>query len=506
MKIDLNPEELDSVEQQGLRPLDRLTAFALAYLGIPVALFLAGWVQTPFAIALEILLCLAFYVAFRICRTTFPSFRIGVKDLVLVCVALSWVCCGGAGHLLYANRFDWSVRDAVLHDLTVAPWPPGYDIGESVLWFLRCPVGYYLPAALGGKIFGLVVADKLLWLWTAVGAWIFLSLLPIQSRRPGRMALAILAVVVFSGMDFVGWVTLWGFFPSLSQPLEWWAQIFQYPSFTSSLFWTPNHLLPALIAAALFWRHWRTDAFISISPFLLSLLPIWSPFPLIGMLPFYALMAYRAIREKKIRAFNLPLLGISLLLTLVVAAYLSMDIGNIPRSYGMDERYFALFFERYPLFVLMEFGVLTAFLWKPCRGAVLLMSVVVLLGLPFIRFGPANDIVMRGSYPALTFICISALDFLQRATKESRRRIIAVCSILLLGAVTPLHEFYRVFAFPHWTPSQTLSVMDFGPVPPPHYVCRYERTWLHAIFRDPAGILKTTPPAQPVRFRPEEYP
>ena len=506
MKMDLNLEELDPVEQQGLRPLDRLTAASLVYLAVPLALFLVGWLRTPFAVALLFLLCLAFYVAWRTCYTAFPAFRIGAKDVVLVCVALGWVCFGGAGHVLYANRFDWSMRDAVLRDLTVASWPPGYDIGGSILWFLRSPVGYYLPAALGGKVFGLTMADAFLWLWTGIGVWIFLALLPIQSRHPGRMGLALVAVLLFSGMDIVGWVTLWGFSPPLYRHLEWWAQIFQYSSNATLLFWTPNHALPAWIAAALFWRHWKTDTFITISPLLLSLLPIWSPFPMIGMLPFYALLVFQVIWEKRVRAFSLPLLCISLLLTFVVAAYLSMDIGNIPSSSAMDDRYFSIFFERYPLFVLLEFGVLTALLWKPNRGPVLLVSVLVLLVLPFIRFGPGNDLTMRGSIPALAFVCIATLEYVQRATKESRVRMIAVCSVLLLGAVTPLHEFYRAVSFPHWKPSQTRTVMDFSPIPPPHYVGRSGYTWLQAIFRDPAGILKTTLPPEPVRFRPEEYP
>jgi hypothetical protein len=227
---------------------------------------------------------------------------------------------------------------------------------------------------------------------------------------------------------------------------------------------------------------------------------------MIGMLPFYALLVYRVIRDKKTGAFNLPIMGISLLLTFVVAAFLSMDIGNIPSSYGMDDNYFTLFFERYPLFVLLEFGVLTALLWKSKRGPILLLSTLVLLGLPFIRFGPGNDLAMRGSVPALAFVCIVAIDFLQRATKESRGRIIVVCSVLLLGAVTPFHELYRAATFPHWKPSPTLTVMDFGPIPPPHYVGRYENTWMRRIFRDPAEILKTTPPITPMRFRPEEYP
>jgi hypothetical protein len=506
MKINLSPEELDPADQQGLRPLDRLTAVSLVYLGIPLALFLAGWLKTLFAVPLLLLLCLAFYVAWPFCSKNSPPFRVGLKHIFLLGVAICWVSFGGAGHVMYANRFDWSMRDAVVHDLTAASWPPGYDIGGSVLWFLRSPVGYFLPAALAGKIFGLSIVDGFLWLWTALGVWIFLLLLPLQSRRPGKMVLVIIAVVFFSGMDIVGWLTLWGFFPPLFRHLEWWAQMFQYSSNTTLLFWTPNHALPAWIAAALFWRHWKTDAFITVSPLLLSLLPIWSPFPMIGMLPFYALLVYRVIRDKKVGAFNLPLLGISLLLTFVVAAFLSMDIGNIPSSYAMDDNYFSLFFERYPLFVLLEFGLLTALLWKSNRSPVLLLSVIVLLGAPFIRFGPGNDLAMRGSVPALAFVCMATLDFLQRATKESRGRMIALCSILLLGAVTPFHEFYRAVTFPHWMPSTTLTVMDFGPIPPPHYVGRHEQTWRQVIFRDPAGILKTTLPREPMYFRPEEYP
>jgi hypothetical protein len=191
----------------------------------------------------------------------------------------------------------------------------------------------------------------------------------------------------------------------------------------------------------------------------------------------------------------------------VVVSYLSMDIANIPRSYSMDDNYFSFFFERYPIFVLLEFGILAAVLWRPNHGLILLMSVLVLLGLPFIRFGAGNDLTMRASIPALAFVCIVTLDFLQRATKESRGRIIAVCSILLLGAVTPFHEFYRAVTFPHWKPRSTFSVVDFEPVPPPSYVCRYQQTWMNGFFREPGGILKTTLPNMPIIFsQPEEHP
>jgi hypothetical protein len=282
--------------------------------------------------------------------------------------------------------------------------------------------------------------------------------------------------------------------------------MFQYSSNATLLFWAPNHALPAWIVAALFWRHWKTDAFITVSPLLLSLLPIWSPFPMIGMLPFYALLVLRVFREKKGGAFSWPLLGISLLLTFAVGAYLSIDLRSIPGSYAVDGGDLSYFFKKYFLFVILEFGALAALLWKSNRGPVLLLSVLVLIGLPFVQFGPGNDLAMRASVPALMFVCIATLDFLQQATSASRGAIIAVSSILLLGAVTPFHEFYRAISFPRWKPSSTVTVMDLGPVPPPHYVGRYEDVWINGIFREPAGILKTTLPKGFMRFRPEEYP
>jgi hypothetical protein len=502
----LNLEELDPPEEQGLRPLDRLSAASFVYLGIPLVLFLLGWVRLPFALPLLLLLGYAFFLAWRLCNANSSSFQIKPLHLVLACVAVCWTCFGGAGHVMYANRFDWTVRYAVMRDLTVAAWPPGYDIGGSALWFLRCPVGYYLPAALGGKIFGLVTADAFLLLWTTIGVWIFLSLLPIQSQRPWKVGLGIIVVVLFSGMDIVGWLTLWGFYPPLYKHLEWWAQMFQYSSNTTLLFWAPNHALPAWIAVALFWRHWKTDTFLTISPLLLALLPVWSPFAMIGILPFYALVAFRVIREKKLAVLDMSLLGISFLLSLVVAAFLTMELGTIPSSTPLDERYFSFFFERYPIFVVLEFGALSALLWKSNRGPVLALSVIVLLGLPFMRFGANNDSTMRVSIPALAFICIATLDFLRSATMQSRGRTIAICSLLLLGAVTPFHEFYRAVSFPHWKPSPSLTVMDFWPYPEPSYVCRYKPTWLQKIFHDPEGVLKATLPAEPMRYRPEEYP
>jgi hypothetical protein len=307
-------------------------------------------------------------------------------------------------------------------------------------------------------------------------------------------------------MDILGWWLLRQTNPPMYQHMEWWAGLFQYSSNTSLLFWTPNHALPGWIAAALFWRHWKTDGFISISPLLLALLPLWSPFPMIGMLPFYLLILFRLIREKKWGIINWPLLGISVLIIAVVGAFLSTDIGGIPRDSTLNHIGLSLFFPIYALFVLFEFGILSRLLWISNRGQILLISVGFLLLLPFIRFGPGNDLAMRASIPALMFLCIATIHAFQRPEKIPRRTLITFCIVLMLGAITPIHEFYRAASLPSWKPDQTVNVMNYGSVPPAHYVARVERSWRTCVFRDLREIIKTSMSHKSPHLLPEELP
>jgi hypothetical protein len=500
------PSADSGINWNGSIPLDKLSALSMLYLGIPLGMFFAGWLRIQFALPLLLALVFGFAILWRNCSIESSPFRLKWLHLILLGVAIAWTAFGGAGHIFYANRFDWSLRDAVLRDLTVASWPPGYDIGEAVSWMLRCPVGYFLPAALAGKIFGLAIADAMLWIWTAIGVWIFLLLLPLDARRPARIGFAILIVVLFSGMDILGWWLFRQANPPMYKHLEWWAGLFQYSSNTTALFWTPNHALPGWIAAALFWRHWKTDRFISIAPLLLALMPIWSPFPMIGMAPFYLLLLFRVIRENKWPMIHWPLLAISVVMIGVVGAFLSTDIGGIPAGSALTQLPFGSFLIYCLIFVLFEFGILGRLLWITDRGQILAISVAFLILLPLVRFGPSNDLAMRASIPALIFLCISTINAFQNAERIRRRTLIALCFVLILGAITPLHEFYRAASLASWKPDYSVNVMNYGAAPAPHYVARVEKNWRRYLFRDFGGIIKTKLLNKHPYFLPQEIP
>lgn len=228
------------------RQLDRLELAALAYLLAPMLLFFWGWWRWPVALALTGLLALTG-------RTVLAQRRRGTQPigaviwLVLAGVALLWVASSGLlGGLPLVK--DWSVRMVVLHDLTLGAWPVGYGAlagGEAVL---RFSMGYYLvPAALGGWLGGVDAARLLLGAWTAFGVLLFFGLI-VQSwasRRPAVLAALVAVLMLFSGMDFLGFWLEKARLPEVGEHIEWWAPWLQYSSQTTLLFWAPNHALPA---------------------------------------------------------------------------------------------------------------------------------------------------------------------------------------------------------------------------------------------------------------------
>ncbi len=496
---------LDAVPRGMVQP-DAITGLSLLYLGLPLPLFFTGWLRLPIELIALVLVVIAFMLALR--RTTWKGSLRGRWGLLaaLGVAAIAWSAFGGAGHFFYTNRYDWSMRDAVLRDLTVSPWPVAYAIGDGLHWLLRCPVAYYLPAALAGKVLGFASADVVLWMWTALGVWLFLALLPIGTRRPAVIAAAVLVIIAFSGMDIVGFILMRGENPPAWRHLEWWVKVMQYSSNTTLLLWGPNHALPAWIAAGLFWRHWKTDAFVAISPLLVCVLPLWSPFALMGVLPFYALLGVRLVREKKLRTVNVPILAISAVLTLVVMLYETMDAADVPAEFLTSAAWFQFFLPRYFLFVILEFGILAVLLWKWRDGPLFGVSIVMLLILPFIRVGAGNDLVMRASITPLAFLSFTIVEGIQRAGRRDAVRLALVSIVLLIGAVTPFHEFYRVATFPNWKPSATRAAIECQPVPAPHYFAREELSGARAIFTPPDELLTAQLPLFPLQFRHEEYP
>jgi hypothetical protein len=185
--------------------LDLLDRVVIVYLAFPLMIFLLGWFH--WWIALPLCACAFFSLRHLFASRQDDCSRLRLapwQSCVAIAVGCAWTVLGGTGHFVFAN-FDWFVRDSVLHDLVVAPWPVSYGPGAVKDVLLRAPVAFYLPAALVGKWAGVAVAHVAMATWTAAGTSLFLlQLLSLTRSRISVAALVLAVVVFFSGFDVIG--------------------------------------------------------------------------------------------------------------------------------------------------------------------------------------------------------------------------------------------------------------------------------------------------------------
>lgn len=499
----------DFEHRPSLVPPDRLARIALAYLAAPLFLYFLGWFQSAPGIVLLALLGYACWRTLRtqaLAKTPWPSKRLIVLALF---IAIGWSVFGGAGHFFYANAHDWIIRDAVLRDLVVASWPPGYTAGDGGTLLLRAPVAYFLPAAAIAKLTGAATADRLLWLWTVVGLTIFFLLLPLRHASLGRACIALMVVVLFSGMDIVGYMFPdfhAGNIPLKGAFIDWWIKpppLVSYWSNTANLFWNPNHSLPAWISIALFYRHWRHPAFISIAALLVAVLPLWSPFALIGMLPFFLMLSLRWWTKRPHHGLDLPVIAACVAIAGVIGITLVVPASGIQYGstlitpperggwiYLNNFNHFLTFAENYLLFVIFEFAILALLVSRAVDRWLFATALATLLILPFLTIGPGNDLAMRSSIPALGILCIATISAITAppAAIGLRHRLL-IGAVLALGAVTPYYEFDRATSRKPWSPNLDFTLIDANNgLVPNHYVVEYHRSPVAAALKVPTPL------------------
>jgi len=487
-----------------LDPLDRI---AIAYLTLPLLIFLMGWFEVWAAVPL--LACAAYALAPLAGRapggTAMPITRLQLA--VAIGVGCAWTVCGGTGHFVFANA-DWHLRDAVLHDLVIGQWPVGYGMLDGRESLLRAPIGYYLPAALIGKWAGLLAAHFAMAIWTALGATLFL--LQVLSQTPSRLGIALGAaavIVLFSGFDVIGnllhaprFITHW----DITRHLEWWAGRYQYSSMTTQLFWVPNHALGGWLTMGLLCRARRGTPLEPLWPIILVAVALWSPLAALGTVPFVLWEVGDMMASDRSLHLSAPRVWApALLVGLVVAAYLTLDSGRIPRGLtfgksGTGIAGIALDLGRVAQFFLLEVGFIGIAILAIRRSRRVVLALGVLALLPLFSFGAANDLVMRASIPSLAVLAMGACLALCVAASSAaaRAKKAVLVGLLAIGAVTPVQEFARAAVLPSWPINldATLIGAACGGYPP-HYVARLQGRAVEHLLRRPRVLPVSADPA-----------
>ncbi|MCF8198585.1 MAG: hypothetical protein K9J42_07455 [Sulfuritalea sp.] len=489
--------------------IDGLTLLALAYLALPNLIFIFGWFHWPVAVVLCAALLHLLYRALPARTMNWHREYFPAATLMIIAAGVAWAAFGGGSHFMYANP-DWTVRDAVLGDLVYSDWPVHYLSPEGVQLLLRSAIGYFLPLAMFGRIFGIAQLEIAVYLWTTVGVLIFLFLLPLPRRAGWPLAWGLGLVVFFSGMDFVGQFIATESLPIFPMRLEWWVPL-SYPSLTNQLLWAPNHCLPMWIGSVLILRHLNSQDFLRMSAALLPLTLIWTPFAAIGLLPFVLLGAVKSFGQWSWRSLPLDAAMSGLIFSTPLILFLILDAAQIDARFASTAptgfTYYTMqqaSLHSYLLFITCEFLFLALVLTPHLRQSrdVFGLAVLILLSLPLIRFGVHNDALLRLSPPALIVLLVACLQTLFDSGRSlSRSTMIVACLFLAIGAHTAFNEFWRAASWPrtHANYKPTLADIQNGQ-PAAHYVGHLGSSFVRRLLK-PLGA----PASETNRRSPQTY-
>ncbi|OHC67717.1 MAG: hypothetical protein A3H93_18805 [Rhodocyclales bacterium RIFCSPLOWO2_02_FULL_63_24] len=451
------------------------------YLAVPNLIFVIGWFLLPAALILCGVLAYLLHSALGTRPLAWNLDRSPGAAALLLVAGFGWAAFGGGSHFMYANH-DWVIRDAVLGDLVYSDWPVAYKTPDGTTTVLRSAIGYFLPPALFGKLFGTAHLDIAVYLWTVGGVLIFLGLLPLPRRVGWPLLLGIVVTIFFSGMDYLGLVIATQTTPIFPLRLEWWGPL-SYPSLTGQLLWAPNHCLPIWIGTLLILRHRNEDELIPLACALLPLTLIWTPFAAIGLAPFVLLCAWKPFfcRASWNSVPWKPIIGAAIF-SLPIILFLLIDTNSmtmvsssaqVQAAAGSNSANQAVSLHSYLLFVSCEFLLLALALAPHVQRErhLFALALIILLALPLFRFGPSNDSLLRLSTPPLIVLLVFSLHVILRPERTERSLSLwLVWLFLAIGAHTAFNELWRSASFQRWKADyrQTLSSHHGGGIPP-HY-------------------------------------
>jgi hypothetical protein len=301
-------------------------------------------------------------------------------------------------------------------------------------------------------------------------------------------------MVLFSGFDIIGnllnggprFIEYW----SIAKHLEWWAGTYQYSSMTTQLFWVPNHALGAWLIVGLLCRDGHGDRLDPTLPILVVAAALWSPLSALGIAPFVLWKVISgATRNGSLSILHPRVWAPALAVGLVVAAYLSLDPGRIPKGFELGQatsRGVGMDLLRQAQFFLLEAGLIGFAVLAIRRSSEIVLALVILALLPLIYFGPGNDLVMRASIPALTVLAIGACLALSTDVWKGsllKKKVVLAC-MLAIGAVTPIQEFARAGVLHSWPINfdATLIGVSCGAYPP-HYIAHLSSQLIGIVLR-----------------------
>ena len=442
-----------------------ITAVTYVYMTLPFLIFAIGWMKIYFWIPAVAAVIFCAWKAWRdtpaFWRPQFNKDNI-VKIIFILAIIAAWVFYSGIGKQVFQNS-DHYYRNGIFEVLVDCNWPvynkeinfgvyPEGTTMTSMMYY----IGFWMPAAVVGKLFGLEAGYTFQMIWAFIGIVLIYYYICTRKKKLAVWPLALL--IFFSGLGIIG-MFLTGpnvFDVANDAHIEWWVFPYQYSANTTQLFWVFNQSLPAWLCTVFAMQQTNNRSLV----FILATLLLNATFPFVGLLVFVVFWALSRkytlpetdIRKDKakswLKAFSKDTFTIQNILgggVLGIFTYLYIK-GNVAASNiaSQESLLETIEWEKYLILVLVEVGAYLLLLYKYNNNkGVYFVTLLSLVMVPLLM-GGSKDFCMRVSIPALFILMLLVQDTLEASKhKKDKFVFIGLAAALCIGSITPIHEISR---------------------------------------------------------------
>ncbi|QHV97628.1 hypothetical protein [Spirosoma endbachense] len=404
-----------------------ITCFILL---LPALIFIAGFTKP--VISIPVLIVYAYWLGiqfhqllkqYRPFRQKINAIKRYFPELTIAVLATTlWLWPSGIGGIGYIHH-DANMTNTTFYHLIHDDWPiwftPEY-LGDKFSYQESRPfvyyIGYYLPAALLGKLLGWTLGELSLFLWTWLCTFLVVlhSLLYIKQQqiypKSYLYGLFLFLFCLYGGLDW--WANSW--LHATTERAELWDVPFLFLSNTRLLYWSSHNSLPVWLLMALLLENVpETGQTKLLGPALVSVL-IWTPIGLIGVVPFCVLYLLLSTSQQKSNLFDRWSVGLSIVTGLLLATFITSNSFTFPVEWLPTASWLPRFTVKYLLFLGTELiTTVGVFLLTQSRNTsretrFILLAYSLLLLIPFVRLGIWNDWCSKTSMAALFVVSFLA--------------------------------------------------------------------------------------------------
>lgn len=411
---------------------------SIIWLGLPVVLFLLGWVRLAISVPVTAALVSGIIKIWRnISLPSEPIMEIDRKFWLMAGMILLLTVVTGIGGFFYQN-FDHIFRNAVFYDLSDRPWPV-IDTSEDGSFRILCYYhGFWLPAAGMVKLTGSLLIGRIVqFVYAYVGIMTaLLFVFGFIGRKHVRL-IVVFVFLLFCGWDVVtdvvfnhdipGRLSLPWYFIQNKDLASWW---FSAPTIPVETLYIYNQGIAAWIALGLMWMQ-RRD--LSTLVLIYSMMFIFAPIPSVGVFPAVLWWTVKHLK-RSVTLYNFT----GCLICLITGLYLrSNNNAGAVGLYTDIVDYSGTYITHLLIFILCSYVVFFPFIWSYIKHDRLFWILFVSsLCLGSFCLGDTCDFAWRVSIPFVCYLMVLVIKKVDSVDDWRKIKNVMLAIVLLIGAVS----------------------------------------------------------------------